>query len=279
MFKVLNQSKLFFHTSILLAFSFIAFPWFLLFTDEVNLLRGNLAPNFNHFFGTDSLGRDLLLRISLCIYTNLIPVLLIVGLSHLSSMILFTFLINRKSASLIIRFCSKISAIFYSFPLPILVLLGARVLNLHSVSTIWLVFFIFFFAKTWLLLQSAYTLDMNKTYWKNYLLTGGRRTELVIQYGIFDGWLKMLIYSFCNHFQQGIIIEAIFSYLGFGMVEPLPSFGNMISAHFEQIFSTSGTALLIITLCLYVCLSVPKSLLYLGSLCKVIKVIFGNTAA
>ena len=260
--KNLHNGSLYIHTLIIFAFMFIAFPWFLLNTEELNLLKGNLPPSQENIFGTDSLGRDLLVRVSKNIYLNIVPIFLIVSVTHLSSIMLFTFLISRKTEIFFGPFISKTAGFIYSFPLPILVLLLGRFSGIHSVQTIWSVLTIFFFAKTWLLLTNAYSFDIKKTYWKSYLLAGGKKSSLVLQYGILGAWVEILICSFCNHFQQGVIIETIFSYLGFGVVEPVPSFGNMISAHFEQIFSAKGTVLPIVAVCLYICLSVPKSVLH-----------------
>lgn len=249
------------HLSTCFVFLFLAFPWGFIFSEEVNLLQANLLPSLEHFFGTDSVGRDLLIRINHNIFSSMLPIITIVVFSHLSAILGVVLLCGRISK--LGMFFSKIPSLVYAFPLPILILAGARILRIHSIEIIWLVLYGFFLGKTYLLMNSSYSLDSKKHYWRSYLLSGGTHRSLILQYGVLREWKLMLANTACTHFQQGLGVEIILSYLGFGIIEPKPSFGNMISAHFEQIFNGSGSAIFIILICLYICLSIPRSVLFL----------------
>ena len=244
-------------------FIFIALPWWLIFADEVNLMRAYDPPGIEHFLGTDSLGRDLLVRISKNIYTNVFPILMVATLSHLFSVFCFIKLIGHKPFLRVKAILSPAAKLIFSMPLPILIIFGIRLFSFHAVMTIWVLYFIFFFISTFIFLTAIYERDISKPYWQNFLLAGGSHKALVRKYGIKGIWRYELIDRFVVYYQQGLIIETTFSYLGFGVTEPSPSFGNMIAAHYELIFSNQNHALIYILFFFYLSLCMPKAMIHL----------------
>ena len=66
-------------------------------------------------------------------------------------------------------------------------------------------------------------------------MLGGSKLTRVIKYGVFRSWKKEIVEMFFIHLQLAFIIEVSLSYLGFGVQEPNPSFGNMFKSHFDLI--------------------------------------------
>ncbi|NRA44939.1 MAG: hypothetical protein HRU09_08305 [Oligoflexales bacterium] len=253
---------------ILSMLTFIVFPWFLMQSDEVDLMKINEPPSFYYLLGTDSLGRDLLSRISLNIYVNVFPICGIAIFSHAISTLCFIQSLTYQRSNKVTSFFNSVSQFIYALPLPIMVVAGAMIFDVHAIHTIWLTLFIFFFSSTWLLLQNLYAQSIEQHYWETYLLAGGCLKSLVFKYGVLGSWFSTLTNRLIVHFQQGLLIEVAFSYFGFGITEPTPSFGNMMSAHYEQIFNAEGTSLFVVIACLNLCLVAPKATLNLLNLLR-----------
>jgi ABC-type dipeptide/oligopeptide/nickel transport system permease subunit len=66
------------------------------------------------------------------------------------------------------------------------------------------------------------------------------------------------------HLRTAVAIEASLSYLGFGIQEPSPSFGNMLAAHFDLYLKGQWYVLGILVLWLGVTAAFPQAVLTLS---------------
>jgi ABC-type dipeptide/oligopeptide/nickel transport system permease subunit len=92
---------------------------------------------------------------------------------------------------------------------------------------------ILFAVRMYLLVRDLDRRDQKLGYWTAHEALGGTTLSRIWHYGIRGGWSGELMESLWLNLRVAVAIEAAVSYLGFGVAEPAPSFGNMLATHFD----------------------------------------------
>ena len=192
--------------------------------------RPNAAPSSTHLLGTDSLGRDLFARL---IYGTRVSLLLAPAAALLATLLAG---ILGGLAGLTGGWCEKLvlAATDLSMALPLLfVLLALRALLPLDVSPVLSVIATFTLLGLlgWpssLRVVVAATKNLRNS---DFLLlaraTGCRRWRIIVRH-LFPNLRPVLFAQFWVSIPVFVLTEATLSMLGLGVIEPLPSWGNLL---------------------------------------------------
>jgi peptide/nickel transport system permease protein len=192
-----------------------------------NNMEGNVltAPSKLHWLGTDELGRDVLTRL---FYGGRIS--LVVGFSSVFTALLVGILVGAYAGyyggiadTLLMRFTD----IMFSIPvLPLLVVLSA-VIPGAGVWKIVLVIAIFGWMTDARIIRGLF-LSFREAEFVEAARAIGDKNSRIIWRHILPNSLAPIIVSATLGVGGNIIYEAALSYLGFGVMPPTPSWGNML---------------------------------------------------
>ncbi len=191
-----------------------------------DLFNVEAAPSWNHWFGTDVVGRDQFTRV---LYGARIA--LIVGLSSiLIATVLGVFLgavagyFGRFWDSLIMRICD----IFFAFPLLVGAIVVITVVG-QGVLPVIIALAIFGWATVARLLRGSILSVRESEYVEAARSLGASRWRIVTRHILPNSFAPVLVFA---TFQVGtaVIAEAALSYLGVGVKPDVPEWGNMIAA-------------------------------------------------
>lgn len=192
--------------------------------------RPNAAPSSTHFLGTDSLGRDFFARL---IYGTRVSLLLAPAAALLATLLAGIF---GGFAGLVGGWCERLilAATDLSMALPLLfVLLALRVLLPLDISPVLSVIATFTLLGLlgWpssLRVVWAATKNLRNS---DFLLfaraTGCSRWRIIVRH-LFPNLRPVLLAQFWISIPVFVLTEATLSMLGLGVVEPLPSWGNLL---------------------------------------------------
>lgn len=182
-------------------------------------------PNLRHLFGTDELGRDTLTR---ALYGGRIS--LLVGFSSVFSALVIGIIVGAYAGyyggildTLLMRFTD----IMFSIPvLPLLVVLSA-VIPGAGVWKIVLVIAIFGWMTDARIIRGLF-LSLRENEYTEAAKAIGVSNNRIIWRHILPNSLSPIIVAATLGVGGNIIYEAALSYLGFGVMPPTPSWGNML---------------------------------------------------
>ncbi len=190
----------------------------------------NAAPSASHLLGTDSLGRDLFARL---VYGTRVSLLLAPAAALLATLIAGVF---GGLAGLVGGWCEKLvlAAADLSMALPLLfVLLALRAVLPLDISPILSVIatFVLLGLLGWpssLRVVWATTRNLRNS---DFLLlaraTGCGRWRMIVRH-VFPNLRPVLFAQFWISIPLFVLTEATLSMLGLGVMEPLPSWGNLL---------------------------------------------------
>jgi len=193
----------------------------------------NKPPSGEHWLGTDSLGRDVLLRMMLAGRISLVvgiistTIAVIVG-ATLGSIAGF----YRRGADTIIM---RIADIFMSMPtLPILIILGAVLSDLkvdpkYRIYSLMLIIGILGWTSLARLVRGQILALREMEYMQAVDALGIRDRRKIFRH-LLPNTIPIIIVAATLGVAGAILYESVLSYLGIGVVPPTPSWGNMISA-------------------------------------------------
>lgn len=201
--------------------------------NDYDLSQKNLSPNSKYWLGTDKLGRDILLRtmlagrISLMVGLVATVISVVIG-STLGALAGF----YRKHVDTIIM---RIADIFMSLPtLPLLIILGAVLSDLKidpSKRIYFLMLTIGVLSWTTLSrLVRGQILTLREQEFMQATEALGLRDRRKIFRHLLPNTIPTIIVTATLGVAGAIITESALSFLGLGVVQPTPSWGNMISA-------------------------------------------------
>jgi peptide/nickel transport system permease protein len=192
--------------------------------------RVNAAPSASHWLGTDSLGRDLFARL---VYGTRVSLLLAPAAAFLSTLIAGIF---GGLAGIVGGWCERLilAVADLSMALPLLfVLLALRALLPLDVSPLVSVI------ATFVLLGSLGWPSSLRVVWaatknlrdSDFLLlaraTGCRRSRMILRH-LLPNLQPVMFAQFWISIPLFVLTEATLSMLGLGVMEPLPSWGNLL---------------------------------------------------
>lgn len=190
---------------------------------EVNAMNRLVAPNGDHYFGTDNLGRDLFSRILYGLRISLIIGVSVTVLSTLLGLFVGLYASYYKILdNLLMRICDGIMA-FPSILLAIAVMaiLGPDIKNVVICLTI---VFTPYIAR---IIRSAAIVIREQTYIEAMMSLGASDLRIIFGH-ILPNALSPLIVQSTYIFAEVIILEAALSFLGVGVPAPNPSLGNIL---------------------------------------------------
>ena len=213
------------------------FPWSVFKDSSINLSNISLAPSLAHPFGTDHLGRDILVLLSDAVLST-VPVLwAVVSIAVVTGWclgLLLTIIPQRLSRFSFLRRIDIPISTVAGAPLFLMVFVFAISFKVMGLLPISISLFIMFLLSSVLQVRTLYAESSQLSYWKAYISLGGTDKNRMLLYGIGGIWKIPMIMHLCHSLSLAIVTEVSLSYLGFGIQEPRPSLGNILSAHFTD---------------------------------------------
>jgi ABC-type dipeptide/oligopeptide/nickel transport system permease subunit len=120
-------------------------------------------------------------------------------------------------------------------------------------------------ALAYLRLRDLARRDAALAYWEAHRAAGGSLADRVLRYGIAGAWRAPLLALLGFLLRVAVAVEAALSYLGFGVVEPQASFGNILAAHFELYLRGEWRVLAVVAAALALAAAFPSALLEVGA--------------
>jgi len=235
-------------------------PWGSFFSSKVSLLQQLEWPSANHLLGTDNLGRDLLVRISDAVTYAVLPLWIGVTLLSLMGMLLaWAYLSYGRKNVFLQTLIDLVFSVSAAVPVVILSFLLAVI---FETTRLWMVIVSVGFIlsiHSFLFLKGLFLKSELLGYWQAHAACGGTRKERIMNYGILSHWLPDIFGNLAFYLKVAITVEASLSYLGFGVQEPHPSFGNMLASHFDSYMRGNWFVLVVIGGALIVAASVPEA--------------------
>ncbi len=204
-------------------------PYSLTDIDTQNRLQ---SPSLHHLFGTDALGRDILFRTALGF---LISFSIALAVSFIVT--LFSFLIGLLASEfetfdlVAMRLLDGIKAIpGFILALFFMAIRGAGIINLIIILTL-----ISLPSFSYLIKQSAISVKAEPFIEAKRSIGA---TKLYILFFSIIPHIKTVVFSqFTLTFTSTVLIESSLSYLGVGLVPPLPSLGSLLMNGKEALFT------------------------------------------
>lgn len=196
-------------------------------------------PGLTHLFGTDSLGRDVLVRLS----AGGVITLTIGIASTLASLALGLVLglVSALSGPRVGQSIDAVVTLLMAFPTLLLALFIASLIGTNIVGLIVAIGLanVAVFAR----LARAETLRvLTEQYYEAARSIGGRIVPIVLRHVLPNLWPSMIV-AVTLRASSAVLIEATLSYLGLGLPPPQPTWGTMILDGQRQLESAPWVAL------------------------------------
>lgn len=184
-------------------------------------------PSGEHIFGTDTIGRDLFARILFggC-YSIFIGVFCAVLSSVLGAVLGAIAGYFGKWADMIIV---RISEIFQAFPQLVLVMMLVAILKERSINNMLFVFVITGWMTTFRMVRNEFMSLKNETYVKVCEAFGMSRANVMFKQ-ILPNVMTPIIVSTTTNVAYFILQEASLSFIGLGVSDSTPTWGNILNA-------------------------------------------------
>ena len=240
--------------------------WENFFSNKVNISNASSGISWSHPLGTDQLGRDLLARCSIAIRQTVLPLWLASSFAFLLACLCggIVFIYRDKT---FIKILSPVSLVLaYSFlaiPFGVAVFMFSVYRENINLTGILLACLCLVFFKTYLKIRDLITENENLGYWKAHQSLGGSRLARYLNYGILQNFRKPLFSEYLFSLKLAVAAEVTLSYLGFGVPEPKPSIGNMMSANLVNALNGEPAVLLTSITVLVVVMYFPSAVEFL----------------
>jgi peptide/nickel transport system permease protein len=201
--------------------------------DAMDLAAVNELPSTTHLMGTDFVGRDLLTRIMVGTQAFFLPGLLSVSVSLLLGGI-FGVMAGywpERFGTLVGLFLQLLEAL----PKLVLILLVIALFR-PNIYLILLVVGITNIPATAELLRSKIAVLRSKSYIEAAIALGIQPARVILKHILWLHGRGLVLIHATIGMGEAILIETSLSYLGFGVQEPTPSWGNMVSLGKDYFF-------------------------------------------
>lgn len=189
------------------------------------------GPSYEHWFGTDILGRDIFSRV---IYGTRISMLVgVVAVAISLAIGLFLGALSGFFGGVSDAVIMRIADIFFAFPyilgaIVIMTVLGPGVLN------VFIAIGILGWASVARLFRSSILSIKEKEYIEAARALGASNARIILKHILPNSFAPIIVYSTMN-VGTAIIVEAALSFLGLGVQPPTPSWGKMLSESMSYI--------------------------------------------
>jgi peptide/nickel transport system permease protein len=241
-------------------------PWARLFGERMDLAHMLADPSWQHPLGTDSMGRDLLVRVATAIREGVLPLWAGVLAGTAAGVLLGVGAViarERRGFRPATRVFDVLAAVLAAVPVGLVAFGWAAVNERAGLMPVLVSLSTLFAIRAYLEVRNLDRHDQNLGYWQAHAALGGTKANRVWRYGVFGGWARPLATMLGFNLRVAVAIEASLSYLGFGIQEPKASFGNLLAAHFELYLKGHWQILLIIVAALALTAAFPASLVAL----------------
>ena len=192
-----------------------------------DLTNMKAAPEAGHIFGTDTIGRDLLARVLIggC-YSILIGVFCAVLSSVIGAALgAIAGYFGGWVDSVIVR----ISEIFQAFPQLVLVMMLVAILNQRGLGNLLFIFVVTGWMTTFRMVRNEFLSLKNETYVKVCEAFGMKRSNIMFKQ-ILPNVMSPIIVSTTTNVAFFILQEASLSFIGLGVADSTPTWGNILNA-------------------------------------------------
>ncbi|MGD2270804.1 MAG: ABC transporter permease [Desulfobacterales bacterium] len=195
---------------------------------EINLELLMAPPNTGgHLLGTDFMGRDILSRLIIGIQAYFLPGLLAIAIA-LTAGTIFGVLAGYWGGGLDTS-TTYISNLLNSFPRLVLILLMVAAFK-PDIYTIMIVLGITNIPAVASLIRSKILFLQQKNFIEAAVALGLKNRSIIFKHILWHNCRSVLIIQATIGMAEAILMETSLSYLGFGVQEPTPSWGNMVQA-------------------------------------------------
>ncbi len=185
------------------------------------------APSVEHIFGTDTIGRDLLYRV---LYGGAYSILIGVFCAVMSS-VLGTILgaISGYFGGKVDKLIVRISELFQAFPQLVLVMMIVAIVNKRGVSNLLVIFVITGWMTTYRMVRNEFMSIKGETYVKVCEAFGMSNRKIMFGQ-ILPNVMSPIIVSTTTNVAFFILQEAALSFIGLGVADSTPTWGNILNA-------------------------------------------------
>lgn len=192
-----------------------------------NLTALKQAPGAGHLFGTDTIGRDMLSRV---LYGGCYSIFIGVFCAVMSSVIgaalgAVSGYFGGKVDQLIIR----ISEVFQAFPQLVLVMMIVAIVNKRGLSNLLVIFILTGWMTTFRMVRNEYMSLKGETYVKVCEAFGMKKSNIMFGQ-ILPNVMSPIIVSTTTNVAFFILQEAALSFIGLGVADSTPTWGNILNA-------------------------------------------------
>jgi len=191
---------------------------------QMDLAHIAATPNLQHWFGTDDLGRDEFVRV---LYGGRIS--LTVGLMVALSAGVLGAVVGSWAGyygGWVDNLLMRITDLFLAFPFLVLLIILSRILGTSIFWIIMILTFVFWMADA-RIVRSVF-LSMKEKEFIEAARASGASNKRIIFYHMLPNAMGPIVVNVTLGVAAAILTESALSFLGFGIQQPTPSWGNMI---------------------------------------------------
>jgi peptide/nickel transport system permease protein len=192
---------------------------------RLDLYENNAGPSAAHFLGTDSFGRDIWARLVYGARVSLSVGIVAVGIYTVIGMLIGA--ISGFYGGWIDGFCMRLTDTVMSFPTLTLIILAVALLG-PSIYNVMIVIGLLGWPGTARLVRSEFLSLRDREFVVASRMVGARDHQIILRH-ILPNALYPVIVSSTLGIAGAILTEAGLSFLGLGVQQPTPSWGNMLN--------------------------------------------------
>lgn len=192
-----------------------------------NLPQMKKAPSAEHFFGTDTIGRDLFARV---LYGGCYSILIGVFCAVLSSVIGAVLgAIAGYFGGWVDKFIVRVSEIFQAFPQLVLVMMLVAIVNKRGLGNLLFIFVVTGWMTTFRMVRNEFMSLKGETYVKVCEAFGMSNSNIMFKQ-VLPNVMSPIIVSTTTNVAFFILQEAALSFIGLGVADATPTWGNILNA-------------------------------------------------
>ena len=255
--KVVSQTTLYTGIIAVAALLVAPFEWWL--TPGMDLSATLQGPTPSAPLGTDVLGRNVLMRCIDATRTVVFPLWLVCLIGYVAGIVLAS--IRETIESAVLRYCWRcldmLLTAIASIPIILACFFFSVFLSMVSFAGVAVPLVFIAVAKGYHEVCLHHRMDQRLGFWQANRVAGGDALYRLLNYGLCSAWRTRLVEQAARLLQMSLVAEVSLSYLGFGIPEPIPSFGNMLASHYDLLLKGNFHPVLPITAFLVLMLLIP----------------------